>query len=108
MRTMARDRIWFDSGKCFIDGNWVLPRSGEYLPLENPSTGEEIGKIARGRKQDIDDAVTAAQGARQGPWARMTATERGCILTRLGQLVQARIDDLAAIEAMDVGKPLKQ
>jgi aldehyde dehydrogenase (NAD+) len=105
---MALDRIWFESGKCLIDGHWALPRSGEYLPLENPSTGEEIGKIARGRKQDIDDAVAAAQAARGGPWARMTATERGRILTRLGQLVQARIDDLAAIEAMDVGKPLKQ
>jgi aldehyde dehydrogenase (NAD+) len=105
---MDLDRIWFDSGKCFIDGRWTLPRSRESLALENPSTGEEIGRIARGREQDIDDAVNAARTALRGPWARMIATERGRILARLGQLVQARIDDLAAIEAMDVGKPLKQ
>ncbi len=99
--------LWFDPSKCLIAGEWVVA-SGGILPLFDPSTGAEIGAIARGQAADIDAAVAAAEAARKGPWGRMTATERGRILTRLGRLVEDRIDDLARIEAFDVGKPLKQ
>lgn len=99
--------LWCDPSKCLINGEWVAA-SGGTLPLFDPSTGAEIGAIARGQGPDIDAAVAAAEAARRGPWGRMTATERGRILTRLGQLVEQRIDDLARIEAFDVGKPLKQ
>ncbi|CUH85301.1 aldehyde dehydrogenase family protein [Thalassovita mediterranea] len=100
--------LWFDPTKCLIDGAWVAPASGQCLPLSNPSTGEEIGAIARGTAADIDAAVDAATRAWQGDWGRVTAVERGRILYRLGQLVLERADDLARIEALDVGKPLKQ
>ncbi len=89
-----------------VGGAW-RPASGT-LPIEDPSTGSEIGRLGRGMAADIDEAVAAAEAARQGEWGRMTATERGRILARIGQMVLARIDDLAAIEATDVGKPLKQ
>ncbi len=100
--------LWFDPSKCLIAGEWVDPASGQYLPLENPSTGEVIGQIARGNAADIDAAVAAAEAARHGPWGRMAAAERGRILMTLGRMVLDRVDDLARIEAMDVGKPLKQ
>ena len=100
--------LWFDPTKCFIGGKWLPPDSGETLPLENPSDGTTIGAIARGGATDIDRAVAAAQAALDGDWGRMSALERGRILSRIGQKVLERVDDLARLEAIDVGKPLKQ
>ncbi|WP_417308927.1 aldehyde dehydrogenase family protein [Devosia sp.] len=100
--------LFFDSTKCFIGGRWVAPVSGDYLPIEDPSSGAEIGRIARGNADDVEAAVSAARAALGGEWGRMPAVERGRVLTRIGQKVLERVDDLARIEAMDVGKPLKQ
>ena len=100
--------LWYPTNKCFIDGQWQTPANGQYLPLENPSTGEKIGEIARGTGADIDAAVAAANKARYGEWARLPAFERGRLLSHMGKLVLNRVDALAQIEAADVGKPLKQ
>ncbi|HIP23185.1 MAG TPA: aldehyde dehydrogenase family protein, partial [Rhodobacteraceae bacterium] len=54
---------WFDASKCLIGGEWVDPQGGETLSLENPSTGEELSRIARGQKADVDAAVRAAEAA---------------------------------------------
>ena len=98
--------LWFDPAQVFIGGVWR--DVGAHLPLEDPSTGAPIGQIARGGADEIDAAVQAAQAALAGDWGRATAAERGRILARIGQMVLARADDLAALEASDVGKPLKQ
>ncbi|WP_209505151.1 MULTISPECIES: aldehyde dehydrogenase family protein [unclassified Ruegeria] len=100
--------LWFDPTLCLIGGNWTPAASGDSLPLTNPSDGTEICRIPRGSGADIDAAVAAARTALKGDWGRKTALERGRILTRLGQLVLERVDDLARLEAMDVGKPLTQ
>jgi len=100
--------LWFDPTTCLIGGQWIAPASGETLALVNPSNGSAICQIARGGAADIDAAVQAAEAALTGDWGRMTALERGRILTRIGQLVLERVDQLAALEAMDVGKPLTQ
>ncbi|WP_163848338.1 aldehyde dehydrogenase family protein [Pseudooceanicola aestuarii] len=105
---MTVTELWFDPSLCFIDGAWVPPAEGQTLPLANPSNGEEIGQIARGTAPDIEAAVQAAEAARDGAWGRMPAADRGRLLARLGRLVQDRAEDLARIEAQDVGKPLKQ
>jgi len=102
------ESLWFDPSLCLIDGVWVPASSGETLALINPSDGSELAQIARGDMADIDTAVAAAEQALDGTWGRMTALERGRILTRIGQLVLERVDDLAALEALDVGKPLTQ
>jgi aldehyde dehydrogenase (NAD+) len=99
---------WFDIGKCFIGGRWIDAQAGEKLPLENPSDGSLIGEIARGRKADIDHAVQAARTSLAGEWGRMPAFERGRVLAKIGRAVLERVDELAALEAADVGKPLKQ
>jgi aldehyde dehydrogenase (NAD+) len=99
---------WFDSDKCFIDGRWVAPQSGRRLPIEDPSRGVEIGEIARGEAADIDAAVEAAERALAGDWGKLTATERGRLMAKLAELIKERVDELAHIEALDVGKPLKQ
>src|SRR6185436_16282186 len=94
--------------EIFIAGAWRPARGSDTLPLENPSTGEVIGQIARGSAADVADAVTAARDARNGAWGRLTATERGRLLTRLGTLVADNVEELARLEAADVGKPLRQ
>ena len=107
VRTSAKP-TWFDSDKCFIDGRWVDPQSGRRLPIEDPSRGVEIGEIARGEAADIDAAVEAAERALAGDWGKLTATERGRLMAKLAELIKERVDELAHIEALDVGKPLKQ
>ncbi len=102
------DLLSHDPSLCLIGGAWVPALSGLTLELTNPSTGAPLARIARGQGADIDAAVTAARAALNGDWGRMTALERGRILTRIGQMVLARADDLAQLEAADVGKPLGQ
>lgn len=103
---MPLPALWFDPAEMLIGGRWL--RAAATLPVENPSSGRHIAEIARCEAGAIDAAVTAAEAALAGPWGRLTATERGRILARIGQLVTARAESLARIEAADVGKPLKQ
>ncbi|WP_170382119.1 aldehyde dehydrogenase family protein [Ruegeria atlantica] len=100
--------IWFNPTLCLIGGAWVPSVSQQTIPMIDPSDGSEICQIARGTDADIHKAVDAAEAALDGNWGRKTALERGRILTRLGQMVLERVDDLAKLEAMDVGKPLTQ
>ena len=105
---MSLEDLGFDPAKCLIGGAWVAPAGGQTLPLMNPSTGEQIGEIARGQEADVDAAIDAARRAFEGGWARTPAAERGRVLMRLGKLVEGRVEALARLEALDVGKPLKQ
>ncbi len=90
----------------FIGGQWVEPRGGETIPVVAPADGLAFDEIGRGTAHEIDLAVAAARKARSGAWGRMTATERGRILARIGQLVLDRVDTLAPLEARDTGKPM--
>lgn len=105
---MALAGLDFDFGKAFIGGRWLPPHSKDLIDVENPSTGASITAIARGNADDIDAAVQAANSALKGPWGRLTAAERGRLLQKFSTIVLAHIDELAMIEALDVGKPLKQ
>ena len=89
-----------------IGGVWV-PADAE-VEVINPSTNKPITSIARGSANDIDAAVIAAQSALAGEWGSMTALERGRILIKVGVAVLNHVEDLAKIEALDVGKPLTQ
>jgi aldehyde dehydrogenase (NAD+) len=82
----------------------VAPRSREYLPTEDPFTGNAWALIARGSADDAAAAVEAADQAFNGPWSRLSATERGHLLWKLGDLVQANAARLADIERRDNGK----
>ncbi len=92
----------------FIANEWRDAVDGEHIAVRNPSTGEELARLARGRREDVDLAVRAARQALAGEWGRLTATERGRILARIGAGVLKNIDLLTEIEARDVGKPLTQ
>ncbi|HEY4274095.1 MAG TPA: aldehyde dehydrogenase family protein [Rhizomicrobium sp.] len=92
--------------QLFIGGRWT--GNGATLPVEDPSTGELFGTLAAGGAKDIDAAVSAADEAFQGAWGKTTAADRGRVLARMSKLVEAQAEDLALLEARDVGKPLKQ
>ena len=100
--------IPFDSSGVFIGGVWRACASGETLPLLNPSDGSLLTQIARGAAADIDAAVAAAQAALDGAWGQLTAAERGRVLLRMSAKVLEQADELARLEALDVGKPFKQ
>lgn len=92
----------------FIGGHWVDAASGETLPVIDPSTGEVFDQLARGAAADIDRAVVAARTALSGAWGKLTATERGRILSTMSQVILSRSEELAQLEARDTGKPLTQ
>jgi len=100
--------IPFETHKLFIAGEWRPAAAGETLSLENPSDGTELTRIARGGPADIDRAVAAAREALGGPWGKLTAAERGRLLAAMGRLVLEKADELTRLEALDVGKPLRE
>ena len=94
--------------QCLINGHWIASDSGDTLDLRNPSDGTTLCAIARGNATDIDRAVQAAESALSGDWGKLANFERGRILARIGTLVMENADELARLEALDVGKPLTQ
>src|SRR5271166_5979961 len=92
----------------FINGKWQASVSGRTFPTINPSSGETICQVAEGDKADVDLAVKAARKAfEEGPWPKMNASERGRLLNKLADLIEANKDELAALESLDNGKPLR-
>jgi aldehyde dehydrogenase (NAD+) len=100
--------IGLHASQVFIGGAWRAAASAATLPLTNPSDGSALAAIARGGALDIDAAVRAAHAALEGPWGRMSAAERGRVLMRMSSRVLDAADELARLEALDVGKPLTQ
>ncbi len=92
--------------QMFIGGRWVAAQDGRTLAVVAPADGEVFEHIARGGAAEVDQAVKAARAALDGPWGRMTATERGRLLVKIGQAVLAQHEELAQLEARDTGKPL--
>ncbi|MEO8807776.1 MAG: aldehyde dehydrogenase family protein [Burkholderiaceae bacterium] len=92
----------------FIAGEWSPGSSGETLPVIDPSTGEVFEQLQRGNAADIDRAVAAARAALEGDWGRMTAVDRGRVLSRMSQIILSRSEELAQLEARDTGKPMSQ
>src|SRR5271166_5196077 len=92
----------------FINGRWQDSVSGKTFPTLNPATGEVICQVAEGDKADVDLAVKAARKAfEEGPWPKMTASERGRLLHKLADLIEQNQEELAALEALDNGKPYR-
>lgn len=92
----------------FINGRQVAGRSGETMAVLAPATGEEFTRIACGTAEDVDDAVKAARAAYEGAWGKLTAAERGRLISRLAVKAADHFDELARIEARDTGKPMAQ
>jgi aldehyde dehydrogenase (NAD+) len=94
--------------KMLIDGEWVSSRSGKTFATYNPATEEKIADVAEGDAADIDLAAKAARRAfESGPWPKMDARDRGRLLNRLADLAEKHLDELAGLETLDNGKPLR-
>jgi phenylacetaldehyde dehydrogenase len=92
--------------QLFIDGQWADAASGRTFETPNPATGEILARVAEGEAEDINRAVRAARTAFEaGPWSRMTPSERGRIIWRIGDLILEHLDELAQLESLDNGKP---
>ncbi len=92
--------------QLFINGQWTDAASGKTFETPNPATGETLARIAEGDAEDINRAVRAARKAfEEGPWSRMTPSDRGRIIWRIGDLILQHVDELAQLESLDNGKP---
>jgi len=89
-----------------IGGRWLPAQDGRTIPVISPADGEAFDHIPRGGAHEVDLAVAAARASLEGPWGRMTATERGRLLVKIGEAVLAHEEELAQLEARDTGKPM--
>jgi aldehyde dehydrogenase (NAD+) len=93
--------------KMLIGGKWLASASGKTFATTNPATGEVICNVAEGDKADIDLAVKAARHAfEHGPWGKMNASARGRLMHKLADAIEANVNELAALESLDNGKPI--
>ena len=93
--------------QAFIDGAFRDASSGETFPTENPATGELIAEVAAGDAADIDAAVRAARRAfDDGRWSRLAPADRKKALLRFADLLEAKTDELATLDALEAGKPI--
>jgi aldehyde dehydrogenase (NAD+) len=94
-------------GKLLIDGQWI--DGSKKFNTINPATEEVLTEIAEASATDVDRAVEAARRAfedRNGPWRKLSASERGRLIWKLADLVEKNIDELAELETLDNGKPI--
>lgn len=107
MEKVARPKV--RQTQLLIDGKWVPSKSGKTFEDIDPSTGDVIAHVAEGDAADIDEAVKAARRAfESGPWPRMSARERGKLLLALADRIEANAQELAALEVLDNGKPIRE
>lgn len=92
--------------QLFIDGRFVDAESGETLATLNPHDNSPIAEVALAGAADVDKAVAAATRAFPA-WSRLAAADRGRILLRLADLIEANADELARLESLDTGHPIK-
>jgi aldehyde dehydrogenase (NAD+) len=91
-----------------IDGKWLESSSGATFATVNPATEEVLAEVPLGNRDDVDLAVDAATRAfQEGPWPKMDARDRGRLLNRLADLIEENLEELAALETLDNGKPIR-
>lgn len=92
----------------FINGKFTAPAQGKYFDTINPATEKKIASVANAGASDVDKAVKAARAAHSGVWSKMPAAERGKYLYRIARILQEKARELAVIESMDGGKPIRE
>jgi aldehyde dehydrogenase (NAD+) len=92
----------------FIGGKFVPPASGKYFKTINPANEKALAEIADAGEKDIDRAVKAARQAYEKVWRKMSGRERGKYVYRIARLIQERARELAVVESMDGGKPIRE
>src|SRR3954468_5958417 len=95
-----------DRKQLFINGEWRDAAGGKTMDVVNPATEEVIAAVASAEKADVDAAVAAARAALNGPWGKMSARERGRLVSRLADRLMERADEVARLETLHNGKPI--
>ncbi|KAJ4245539.1 mitochondrial aldehyde dehydrogenase [Fusarium torreyae] len=88
----------------FINNEWRPSKANDFISVVNPTDEQDIVKIHAGGDEDIDDAVKAARQALKGPWSHLSGTERGEMMRKLADLVDAATNELATIDTWNNGK----
>jgi aldehyde dehydrogenase (NAD+) len=94
--------------ELFVNGKFVKPKSGKYFPTINPANEEKLSMVAEANAADVDMAVKSARNAYDKVWKKMPATERAKYLFRIARMIQERARELAVIETLDGGKPIRE
>src|SRR5215831_18823759 len=90
--------------RLFIGGQWVKPKGPGQIELVSPVTEQAFGRVAEAQDADMDAAVAAARKAfDEGPWPRLSHAERGDYLRKMGKALEARVGELAAAWAEQIG-----
>ena len=100
-------KVTIKPGKLLIDGHWV--DGSKNFQTINPATEDVLTEVVEASVADVDRAVHAARRAfedRNGPWRKLSASERGRLIWKLADLVEKNIDELAELETLDNGKPI--
>src|ERR1700720_3980919 len=92
--------------QLFINDEWRNAAGGRTIDVVNPATEEVIAAVASAEPGDVDAAVAAARAALAGPWARLSARDRGRLVWKLGEKLPERVDELATLETLHNGKPI--
>jgi aldehyde dehydrogenase (NAD+) len=92
--------------QLLINGEWRDASTGKTMPVVNPATEEVIAEVANASVEDVDAAVTSARAAVEGPWAKISARERGRLLWKLGERLMEQADEVAKLETLHNGKPI--
>src|SRR5258708_19535441 len=94
--------------QLFIDGQFVDAESGKTFKTPNPATGETFAEVAEADKADVDKAVAAARKAFEGKWSKMSARDRGRLLYKLSQLIEAHAAELPALQTTGQANPTQE
>jgi aldehyde dehydrogenase (NAD+) len=95
--------------KLLINGEWVEAASGKTFETLDPSTGKVLAMVSEAGSEDVDHAVKSARNAfENGPWKKMSASERGHLIYKLADLMEAHKEELAQLETLDNGKPINE
>jgi aldehyde dehydrogenase (NAD+) len=92
----------------YINGKWEKPTSGKYFESINPANEKILAQIAHANEADVNKAVQAARIAYDTVWSKMSGAERGKYIYRIARLMQERARELAVIETLDGGKPIRE
>lgn len=102
-------QVKVNNAKLFIDGEYVDALSGDTFESINPATNQRIALVANGNEQDAKRAIQSAKNAYDsGVWSKMPVEDRSDILCRMADLIMKNVDELAMVETLDVGKPIKE
>ena len=100
--------ITVEQKHLLINNEWRSSSSGQTMEVVNPATEDVIAEVAAADARDVDAAVAAARAALDGPWGKMSARERGRLVSKLADRLLARADDVARLETLHNGKPISE